>query len=119
MSDTPIRRAPRLRHEVMVQVTSKQGTFSGWGTNLSLGGVFVNAQAVLPVGAQVDILLHLPGQPECKLHGRVAWTQESGPEVDEPGMGVQFVEADEETRQIVGSMVERLTQDLTGLRKSR
>lgn len=114
MSDTPIRRAPRLRHEVMVQVTSDAGSFTGWGTNLSLGGVFVNAQSVLPAGAHVDVLLQLPGQGECKLRGRVAWAAEPGPGVDEPGMGIQFVEANEETRQLVGDMVARLSHDLTG-----
>jgi hypothetical protein len=34
--------------------------------------------------------------------------------VDDPGMGVQFLEPDEETRRVVGDMVDRLTQDLAG-----
>jgi uncharacterized protein (TIGR02266 family) len=119
MSDTPIRRSPRLRHEVMVQVTSSRGTFSGWGTNLSLGGVFVNAQTAPPVDTQVEILLHLPGQAECKIRGRVAWTKEAGADVEDPGMGVQFLEPDEEIRRLLGEMVERLTQDLAGPSTSR
>lgn len=114
MTDTPIRRAPRLQHEMMVQVASGGSTFSGWGTNLSLGGVFVNAQSVLPAGSPVDVLLHLPGQPRCKLSGRVAWSAQPGPGVDEPGMGIEFIEVDEETRQLVGAMVVRLSHDLTG-----
>jgi len=106
------RRSTRLHHEVMVGVTSDHGTFSGWGTNLSTGGVFVNSSGAPPVGTPVSVLLQLPGETECKLQGRVAWTQASGPGVDEPGMGIEFLNPDAATRQLLSEMVERLSQDL-------
>ena len=109
---TPTRRSARVHHEVMVGVTSEQGTFSGWGTNLSAGGVFVNSQQTPPIGAHVSVLLQLPGHSECKLNGRVAWVQPSGPGVDEPGMGVEFLQPDEGTKTLLSSMVEKLSQDL-------
>ena len=107
------RRSNRVHHEVMVGVSSERETFSGWGTNLSVGGVFVNSSHAPPVGARVSVLLQLPGHPECKLNGRVAWAQPAGPGVDEPGMGIEFVEPDEATRKLVARMVEKLTQDLS------
>ncbi len=110
---TPTRRTERVHHEVMVGVTSPEGSFSGWGTNLSVGGVFVNSQHAPKVGTRVNVLLQLPGHGDCKLKGRVAWAQASGPGVDEPGMGIEFLETDEQTRALVGKMVERLSQDLT------
>jgi uncharacterized protein (TIGR02266 family) len=111
---TPTRRNARVHHEVMVGVTSEQeGTFSGWGTNLSAGGVFVNSHHSPPIGAKVSVLLQLPGHSECKLSGRVAWIQPSGPGVDEPGMGVEFLQPDEATKKLLGVMVEKLSQDLT------
>jgi uncharacterized protein (TIGR02266 family) len=110
----PSRRSPRLHHEVMVGVTSEHGSFSGWGTNLSSGGVFVNSHSAPPVGTPVTVLLQLPGEDECKLTGRVAWSQPSGPGVDEPGMGIEFVDAGEEARELVGAMVQKLTHDLSG-----
>ena len=110
---SPTRRSARVHHEVMVGVSSEAGTFSGWGTNLSAGGVFVNSQHSAPVGTRVHILLQLPGHSECKLGGRVAWAQASGPGVDEPGMGIEFLEVDEKTRELVGKMVEKLSQDLS------
>ena len=110
---SPIRRNARVHHEVMVGVTSEQGTFSGWGTNLSAGGVFVNSHHAPAIGTPVQVLLQLPGHSECKLNGRVAWAQASGPGVDEPGMGIEFVEPDEGTKRLVGEMVEKLSQDLT------
>ena len=110
------RRNPRLQHEMLVSVTSEQGVFSGWGTNLSVGGVFVNAPdaavAAAKAGAGVDILLQLPGQPECKLKGRIAWARANGPGVAEPGMGVEFVEPDAATRELIVRMMSRLSADL-------
>jgi uncharacterized protein (TIGR02266 family) len=112
-SGTPTRRNARVHHEVMVGVTSEEGIFSGWGTNLSAGGVFVNSHHAPAIGTRVSVLLQLPGHSECKLFGRVAWAQASGPGVDEPGMGIEFIEPDEPTRRLVGQMVEKLSQDLT------
>ncbi len=109
------RKSPRLQHEVLVSVTSPGHVFSGWGTNLSLGGVFVNAPAGAPQGTAVDVLLQLPGQPECKLKGRVAWARATGPGVDEPGIGIQFLEPDDETKARIKAMVERLTVDLASV----
>jgi uncharacterized protein (TIGR02266 family) len=112
-TSSPTRRSPRLHHEVMVGVTSDDGSFSGWGTNLSRGGVFVNSQNAPAIGTQVSVILQLPGAGECKLQGRVAWSQPSGPGVDEPGMGIEFVEPDHATQALVGEMVEKLSQDLS------
>jgi type IV pilus assembly protein PilZ len=112
-NSSPTRRSTRVHHEVMVGVSSEEGTLSGWGTNLSVGGVFVNSQHAPRIGMRVSVLLQLPGHSECKLAGRVAWAQPIGPGVDEPGMGIEFLEVDEETRGLVGRMVEKLSQDLT------
>ena len=111
-NSSPTRRSARVHHEVMVGVSSEEGTFSGWGTNLSVGGVFVNSHHSPPVGTPVNVLLQLPGHSECKLRGRVAWAQASGPGVDEPGMGIEFLQIDESTRELVARMVEKLSQDL-------
>lgn len=107
------RRSNRVHHEVMVGITSEHETFSGWGTNLSAGGVFVNSNHYPPVGTRVSVLLQLPGHSECKLNGRIAWAQPAGAGVDEPGMGIEFLDVDEGTRRLVGEMVEKLTQDLS------
>jgi uncharacterized protein (TIGR02266 family) len=112
MTETPTRKSARVHHEVMVGVSSDHGSFSGWGTNLSVGGVFVNSGAAPPKGTVVHVLLQLPGHSECKLHGRVAWAQKAGPGVDEPGMGIEFIDPDEPTKALVGEMVEKLRTDL-------
>lgn len=115
MSDSPgipSRRNARVSHEVLVGVSSGSDSFSGWGTNLSAGGVFVNSSLALQVGTKVHVLLQLPGHSECSLDGRVAWVKPFAPGVDEPGMGIEFVEPDADTRKLIAGMVEKLTQDL-------
>lgn len=110
---SPKRRWPRLHHEVMVAVgTDSRGGFSGWSTSVSEGGCFVNSPVAPPVGEIVSVLLQLPGQPECKVRGRVVWSQPAGPSVDEPGMGIEFVEVDESTRALLGRVLEQLSHDL-------
>ncbi len=105
------RRSPRVAHEVMVAVRGEHGSTTGWGTNLSATGVFVNTQAPHAVGEEVQMLLQLPGVPECKLRARVMWSKPAG-EHAEVGMGVQFVEPDQQTRELLAQMVSRLTVDL-------
>src|SRR5256885_2138935 len=76
---SPTRRSARVHHEVMVGVSSEAGTFSGWGTNLSVGGVFANSHHAPPIHTRVQLLLQLPGPTECKRVGRVARAHPSGP----------------------------------------
>lgn len=115
MTTQDARKQPRLNHEMMVSVSSADGSFSGWGTNLSEGGVFVNAPGAPPaakLGASVDILLSLPGQAECKLKGKVVWAKAKGPDVAEPGVGIQFVDADAQTKSRIVDLMHRLGSDL-------
>jgi uncharacterized protein (TIGR02266 family) len=97
----------------MVSVdTDKHGGFSGWSTSVSEGGCFVNSPLAPPVGERVSVLLQLPGQPECKLFGRVVWSQPAGSAFDEPGMGIEFIETDGPTRALLSRVIGQLTQDL-------
>ena len=93
-------------------VRGERGALTGWGTNLSATGVFMNTQNPAAAGDEVAVLLQLPGIPECKLRGRVAWAKAPGPQVDQPGMGIEFLKTDEATRKILAEMVERLRKDL-------
>jgi len=113
MTEQPKRRWARLHHEVMVAVeTENHGGFSGSSTSVSEGSCFINSPVAPPVGERVSVLLQLPGQPECKLSGRVVWSQPAGPSIDEAGMGIEFIETDEPTRALLGRVIGQLTQDL-------
>ena len=107
------RKWPRLHHELMVTLSAERhSNFSGWSTSVSQGGCFVNTPITAPVDDVVQVLLQLPGEAECKLQARVVWSQPPGPGVDEPGMGLEFLDADEATRARLGRIVARLAKDL-------
>jgi uncharacterized protein (TIGR02266 family) len=109
------RKWPRLHHELMVTLSSEaHGNFSGWSTSVSQGGCFVNTNIAAPVDDVVQVLLQLPGEAECKLQARVVWSQPAGPGVDEPGMGLEFLDADDQTRERLGRIVAQLSKDLAG-----
>jgi uncharacterized protein (TIGR02266 family) len=110
----PRRKWPRLHHEVLVAVTSKEhGAFTGWSTSISAGGCFVNSPKAPPVGNVVSILLQLPGQPECRLNGRVIWSQPAARGVDVPGMGIEFLDVDDHTKALLARVVQQLSKDLS------
>ena len=110
----PKRKWPRLHHELIVTLSSQRhGRFSGWSTSVSQGGCFVNTNNAAPIGEVVQVLLQLPGESECKLQARVVWSQPAGPGVDEPGMGLEFLDADDATRARLGRIVAQLTKDLS------
>jgi uncharacterized protein (TIGR02266 family) len=108
------RKWPRLHHELIVAISSERhGKFSGWSTSISQGGCFVNTNLAPPVDDVVQVLLQLPGEAEeCKLQARVVWSQPAGPGVDEPGMGLEFLDADDATRGRLGRIVAQLSKDL-------
>lgn len=115
MTTPQTRKQPRLQHEMLVSVSFPEGSFGGWGTNLSEGGVFVNAPgapAGATLGSCVDIILQLPGQTELKLKGKIVWAKGQGPAVPEPGLGIQFLETDEATRRRILELMARLGKDL-------
>jgi len=107
------RKWPRLHHELMVTLSSERhGNFSGWSTSISQGGCFVNTNNPAPIDDVVQVLLQLPGEAECKLQARVVWSQSAGQGVDEPGMGLEFLDADDSTRERLGRIVAQLAKDL-------
>jgi uncharacterized protein (TIGR02266 family) len=54
------RQHPRLSIAVDVDVTSGSNFYAGRTRDLSLGGLFVETDVGLPIGAQIDVKLKLP-----------------------------------------------------------
>ncbi len=80
------RSATRSSIHVSLEFTRKDGseTMTGTGTDISVGGMFVETATPAPFGAAILIRVRFPGhKDEIVLPGVVRWT--SG-----VGMGVQF-----------------------------
>jgi uncharacterized protein (TIGR02266 family) len=106
------------RVDLEANVRMRAADIEAWGrvTNLSRGGIFVEADAVMPSETEVELEFALP-EAEAPLHStaRVVWAREGEPPVRRSGMGLQFLAIDRETSQKIESYVfERARHDAPG-----
>lgn len=102
------RRAPRVPFVVEVTVASEHNFWSGFTHNVSLGGIFISTDRILPVGSPVTIELNLP--PDKTVHtltGEVRWIREVEGSSDESpsGIGLQFSEIPTDTDQRIKTFI--------------
>ncbi|MGC4113561.1 MAG: TIGR02266 family protein [Myxococcales bacterium] len=104
------RKSERLENELPVAYRSVDGFITDWVTNISKGGLFINSRQPLPQGTTVRLIIQLPDAPfPFDLTGRVVRVIESDNAGGEPpGMGVEFVDIDEDKRARIEKFVERL-----------
>ncbi len=92
------RRLDRVERSVLVTFEDTHGNIAGFGyaRDVSLGGLFVSAEPVPPVGTELKVRVFLP--ISGKLHhldcqAKVAWSTASDHdklEIQGPGFGLQF-----------------------------
>lgn len=103
------RRDPRVPYYARVSLRERDEHYFHPAHNLSLGGLFLQAECVLPMATPVELELPDPrgGQP-LRLLGQVAWRQLGSPPsghgpLTQPlvlaGMGIQFAPLDEQARE--------------------
>ena len=80
-----------------------------FATNISRGGVFIRTREPKPVGTQVDLEIRLAtGESVIRSRGVVRWVAAANPKARPPvapGMGIQFLQLDEASRELVERMV--------------
>jgi len=108
------RRANRLQHELLVAYRSVDGFITDWAVNISRGGMFINTRNPLAVGTTVRLIISLPDTAfPFDLTGRVTRVAEfNNPSNQVPGMGIEFVDVDDEKRARIERFVERLRKEL-------
>jgi type IV pilus assembly protein PilZ len=108
------RRANRLQHELLVAYRSMDGFITDWAVNISRGGIFINTRNPLAVGTTVRLIISLPDTAfPFDLTGRVTRVAEyNNPSNQVPGMGIEFVDVDDEKRARIERFVERLRKEL-------
>ncbi len=75
--------------------------YAGEMENLSLGGLFVATDNVLPVGREVDLSLTFPDTAPLTLHAVVVWRREADGRGQPAGLGVRFVDLDPATEEAI------------------
>jgi len=115
-SKPPARRADRLQHELLVAYRTVDGFITDWAVNISKGGLFINTRNPLPVGTTVRLIISLPdgvSSFDFDLAGRVTRVNEfDNPSNQVPGMGVEFLDVDEDKRVRIERFVNRLRMEL-------
>ncbi len=113
------RKADRLHHELLVAYRTVDGFITDWAVNVSKGGMFINTRNPLPVGTTVRLIISLPDTAfPFDITGRVTRVSEfDNPANQVPGMGIEFVDVDDEKKQRIERFVNRLRSELPDLAK--
>ncbi|HCF62638.1 MAG TPA: TIGR02266 family protein [Myxococcales bacterium] len=108
------RRSDRLQHELLVAYRTVDGFITDWATNISKGGVFINSRSPLPVGTTVRLIVSLPDTAfPFDLTGKVTRVSDYGNSANEaPGMGIEFIDVDEDKRSRIERFVDKLRREL-------
>jgi uncharacterized protein (TIGR02266 family) len=97
-----------VRKEIDVRFPHFQGFVTGVSANLSTTGMFVESDRPQPVGAAFAFKFRIEDWELIHGTARVVWTRErSEGKHRPPGMGVQFVDLDAQSRRMVRWLVEK------------
>jgi len=110
--DARRREHPRFAVEVWVDFSTLDVQMSSHVLNLSQGGVFIQSDRPLPLDAEVNLVLWLPGGRPIHGRGRVVWNydlREDAPR-REGGSGIQFVDISPADRALLEDYLRSLTR---------
>jgi len=80
-------------------------------TNISHGGLFIETQHPLPIGARLVVRFQPPGgADDLQLDGEVMWVNPwvDGGENPNPGMGIRFENLSSDDRETIASIVKAI-----------
>lgn len=109
-----LRQADRLEHELLVAYKTVDGFITDWAVNISRGGIFINTRNPLAVGTTVRLIISLPDTAfPFDLSGRVTRVNHPhNPANHVSGMGIEFLDVEDEKRERIERFVERLRKEL-------
>lgn len=113
-NQTPARLSARLQHELLVAYRTVDGFITDWAVNISRGGIFINTRNPLAIGAEVKLIVSLPDAAfPFDLTGKVIRVHPYDPNSKEmAGMGLEFIDVDEEKQARLERFVSRLRAEL-------
>jgi type IV pilus assembly protein PilZ len=113
------RKSARAPIELKVEYKKMNTFFADYTKNISKGGTFIKTERPLPVGTEFIFKLSLPKrEAPFELQGAVIWTNQASevqkPEVNDMGMGIRFIFAEEKDRDAFELEVEKLMVESLG-----
>jgi uncharacterized protein (TIGR02266 family) len=113
--DDERRTFPRFDSRFAVRFATVQDFVLEYAANISAGGVFVHTQDPPPLKAVVRVEMQLPGAEESVPAKGIVVHRVSREEAAQrgtlPGMGVQFVEADDRFRGSIDAAIEHILKN--------
>ena len=107
--EDPRRAFPRFNAQFAVRFASVQDFVLEYAANISAGGVFVHTEQPPPLKSVVQVEMELPGGgPPVPARGLVVHRvtkEEAEQKGTLPGVGVQFMDADDEFRQRIDAAI--------------
>ncbi|MBW1810098.1 MAG: TIGR02266 family protein [Deltaproteobacteria bacterium] len=105
--------------ELKVEYKKMNTFFADYTKNISKGGTFIKTDRPLPVGTEFLFRLVIPSLADpFEIKGTVIWTnseeRKDHPEIDEFGMGIQFVYENDGDRDDFEQMVEGMMRESLG-----
>jgi uncharacterized protein (TIGR02266 family) len=96
--------------DVVLNTTSESNLYLGFSQDVAEGGIFVATYDPRPIGARVQLSLHLEGAEPVVLAGHVHWLRPQGSGDDMPvGVGVRLGEISNEVAKALQSFAVRRT----------
>ncbi len=102
------RRASREPIKIPIDYSAVDVFFSEFASNINEGGMFIETDNPAELDDVVQLQMRFPElESPVQVGGRVAWTSD-GKEGGPPGMGIEFLDLSEETRDTINQIVQKL-----------
>jgi uncharacterized protein (TIGR02266 family) len=105
------REFPRVPYAVEVEFRTASSFLVAYSVNLSRGGLFLETEHDVPLGAEIGLKFAVPGAGSLDLMGRVAWRRGRESPDGPPGLGIEF---DDVALQL-GGTIDRLVGGYEGM----
>lgn len=101
-----------MPYVVQVEFRTPSSFLVAYSVNLSRGGMFVETDADIPVGAGLTVELAIPSHGTIELDGIVAWRRVAEVGADgPPGLGVEF----QDVAPALGALIDKLVTGFHGV----
>ena len=101
-----------MPYVVQVEFRTPSSFLVAYSVNLSRGGMFVETDADIPVGAGMTVELAIPSSGTIELDGIVAWRRVAEAGADgPPGLGIEF----QDVAPQLGTLIDKLVTGFRGV----
>ena len=104
------RAATRVLVDLVVDYASEDNYLFAYITDISATGIFIRTTSPEPRGTSLNLRFHPDAGGPLAIEGEVIWVnpyRPGAPDNLHPGMGVRFVELDDDTRDRLLALVRR------------